>query len=120
MPSGIRPGRWSPGRWQRLGIAAEVEIGIEKRLPVQGGMGAGSANAVAALLGLERELGLALPGPERLELAAEVGSDVPLFLLGGTVLGLGRGERGVSVGGSAGDVVCSGGSGGGGFDGAGV
>ena len=59
---------------------------------MQGGMGAGSANAAAALLGLERELGLALPGVERLRLAAEVGSDVPLFLLGGAVLGLGRGE----------------------------
>ena len=56
-------------------------------------MGAGSANAVAALMGLERELGLALAGAERLSLAAEVGSDVPLFLLGGTVLGLGRGEE---------------------------
>ena len=39
-----------------LGIQAEVHIHIEKRLPVQGGLGAGSANAVAALLGLEREL----------------------------------------------------------------
>ncbi len=77
----------------RLGIAAEVEIHIEKKLPVQGGMGAGSANAVAALLGLERELGVALPGVERLKLAAWVGSDVPLFLLGGAVLGLGRGEQ---------------------------
>ncbi len=77
----------------RLGVAAEVAIHIEKKLPVQGGMGAGSANAVAALLGLERELGVALPGVERLQLAAEVGSDVPLFLLGGAVLGLGRGEQ---------------------------
>jgi 4-diphosphocytidyl-2-C-methyl-D-erythritol kinase len=55
-------------------------------------MGAGSANAAAALLGLERELGVALAGVERLRLAAEIGSDVPLFLLGGAVLGLGRGE----------------------------
>jgi 4-diphosphocytidyl-2-C-methyl-D-erythritol kinase len=77
----------------RLGVVAEVGIHIEKRLPVQGGMGAGSANAAAALLGLERELGVALPGVERLKLAAEVGSDVPLFLLGGAVLGLGRGEQ---------------------------
>ena len=76
----------------RLRIAAEVEIHIEKKLPVQGGMGAGSANAVAGLLGLERELEVALPGVERLKLAAEIGSDVPLFLLGGAVLGLGRGE----------------------------
>jgi 4-diphosphocytidyl-2-C-methyl-D-erythritol kinase len=77
----------------RLGVAAEVQIHIEKSLPVQGGMGAGSANAAAALLGLERELGVALPGVERLRLAAEIGSDVPLFLLGGAVLGLGRGEQ---------------------------
>ena len=76
-----------------LRVSAEVRIHIEKTLPVQGGMGAGSANAVAALLGLERELGVALPGLERLRVAAEVGSDVPLFLLGGTVLGLGRGEQ---------------------------
>jgi 4-diphosphocytidyl-2C-methyl-D-erythritol kinase len=39
-----------------LGLTAEVEIHIEKRLPVQGGLGAGSANAVAALIGLETEL----------------------------------------------------------------
>jgi 4-diphosphocytidyl-2-C-methyl-D-erythritol kinase len=76
----------------RLGVTAEVEIHIEKRLPVQGGMGAGSANAAAALIGLERELGVALPGVERLKLAAEVGSDVPLFLIGGAVMGLERGE----------------------------
>jgi 4-diphosphocytidyl-2-C-methyl-D-erythritol kinase len=76
----------------KLGVTAEVAIHIEKRLPVQGGMGAGSANAAAALLGLERELDIALSGVERLRLAAEIGSDVPLFLLGGAVLGLGRGE----------------------------
>ncbi len=77
----------------RRGVAAEVAIHIEKELPVQGGMGAGSANAAAALIGLERELGMALPEAERLELAAEVGSDVPLFLIGGAVLGTGRGEQ---------------------------
>ena len=74
----------------RLGVAAEVAIHIEKELPVQGGMGAGSANAAAALIGLERELGVEVPG--RMEMAAEVGSDVPLFLVGGAVLGEGRGE----------------------------
>src|SRR5215831_16933573 len=78
---------------QRMELAAEVSIHIDKRLPVQGGMGAGSANAAAALIGLERELGLALPGGERLRVAGEVGSDVPLFLLGGSVLGIGRGEQ---------------------------
>src|ERR1039457_1649156 len=43
---------------EALGVSAEVEIHIEKRLPVQGGLGAGSANAVAALVGLEAELGV--------------------------------------------------------------
>jgi 4-diphosphocytidyl-2-C-methyl-D-erythritol kinase len=76
---------------ERLKIAAEVAIHIEKALPVQGGMGAGSANAAAALIGLERELGVEVPG--RLEIAAAVGSDVPLFLVGGAVLGTGRGEQ---------------------------
>jgi 4-diphosphocytidyl-2-C-methyl-D-erythritol kinase len=75
-----------------LGMTAEVAIHIEKRLPVQGGLGAGSANAAAALLGLERELGVALSAESRIRVAAEVGSDVPLFLVGGAVLGLGRGE----------------------------
>jgi 4-diphosphocytidyl-2-C-methyl-D-erythritol kinase len=92
---------------EALGLAAEVEIHIEKRLPIQGGLGAGSANAVAALLGLETELGIPtkmgapsferplLEGWEskRLEIAAQVGSDVPLFLIGGTVLGLDRGQE---------------------------
>jgi 4-diphosphocytidyl-2-C-methyl-D-erythritol kinase len=77
---------------ERMGVAAEVRIHIEKELPVQGGLGAGSANAAAALIGLERELGITLTGPARLELAAEVGSDVPLFLVGGAALGRGRGE----------------------------
>jgi len=77
----------------RLKQTARVSVHIEKLLPIQGGLGAGSANAVAALLGLERQLDNALPGAERLRLAADVGSDVPLFLIGGTVLGLGRGEQ---------------------------
>lgn len=77
----------------RLNISARVRIHIDKRLPVQGGLGAGSANAVAALIGLEKELGIALPAEENLQIAAETGSDVPLFLIGGTVLGQGRGEQ---------------------------
>ena len=91
-----------------LGLTAEVEIHIEKRLPVQGGLGAGSANAVAALVGLEAELGMGPGGAnaafherfsrrqweaERLKIAAEIGSDVPLFLIGGAVLGLDRGQQ---------------------------
>jgi 4-diphosphocytidyl-2-C-methyl-D-erythritol kinase len=80
----------------RMGLTAEVEIHIQKNLPIQGGMGAGSANAAAALIGLERELGVECPG--RMEVAAEVGSDVPLFLVGGAVLGTNRGEQVAPVG----------------------
>ncbi len=76
-----------------LGAKGKVVVEIEKRLPVQGGLGGASANAVAALLGLERVVKKRLSAVERLRIAAEVGSDVPLFLLGGTVLGVGRGER---------------------------
>jgi 4-diphosphocytidyl-2-C-methyl-D-erythritol kinase len=78
-----------------LRCTAEVEIHIEKKLPVQGGLGAGSANAIAALVGLEVELGISVRSwlTRRLEIAAEVGSDVPLFLIGGTVLGLDRGQE---------------------------
>ena len=76
-----------------LKVKGRVVIEIEKRLPVQGGLGGASANAVASLLGLERALKKSLPGEERLRIAAEVGSDLPLFLVGGTVLGVGRGEQ---------------------------
>ncbi len=76
-----------------LQVRGRVTITIDKRLPVQGGLGAGSGNAVATLLALERALKKKLPGAERLRIAAEVGSDLPLFLVGGTVLGVGRGEE---------------------------
>lgn len=71
----------------------KVVIELEKRLPVQGGLGGASGNAVATLLALERALKKQLPGDERLRIAAEVGSDLPLFLMGGTSLGVGRGEE---------------------------
>ena len=71
----------------------KVVIAIEKRLPVQGGLGAASSNAVATMLALERELGEQLAPEERLRIAAEVGSDLPLFLIGGTMLGVDRGQE---------------------------
>jgi len=80
---------------EEFGVKAKVEIHIDKRLPVQGGLGAGSGNAVAALVGLEKELGAPLRElcTRRMELPARVGSDVPLFLVGGTVLGVDRGQE---------------------------
>src|SRR5947209_8104875 len=76
-----------------LKAKGRVVIEIEKRLPVQGGLGGASGNAVGALLALERALKKRLPDGERQRIAAEVGSDLPLFLIGGTVLGVGRGEE---------------------------
>jgi 4-diphosphocytidyl-2-C-methyl-D-erythritol kinase len=72
---------------------ARVVIEIEKRLPVQGGLGGASANAVATLLALERVVRKKLTQVEKLQIAAEVGSDLPLFLVGGALLGVGRGEQ---------------------------
>ncbi len=76
-----------------LGLRKRVTIEIEKRLPIQGGLGGASANAIAALLALERATKKTIAGPDKLRIAAEVGSDLPLFLVGGTVLGVGRGEE---------------------------
>ena len=85
-------------RSAELGMASlrargRVVISIDKRLPVQGGLGGASGNAVAALLALERTVGKSLPFHKKLEIAASVGSDLPLFAIGGTVLGMGRGEE---------------------------
>jgi 4-diphosphocytidyl-2-C-methyl-D-erythritol kinase len=76
-----------------LGVRGKVKVEIEKKLPVQGGLGAASSNAVATVVGLERALKKQLSGAARLRIAAEVGSDLPLFVIGGTVLGVGRGEE---------------------------
>jgi 4-diphosphocytidyl-2-C-methyl-D-erythritol kinase len=75
-----------------LRAKGRVILEIEKRLPVQGGLGGASSNAAAALIALEWALRKQIPGSDRLRIAAEVGSDLPLFLIGGTVLGVGRGE----------------------------
>jgi 4-diphosphocytidyl-2-C-methyl-D-erythritol kinase len=76
-----------------LKVRGKVRISIDKRLPVQGGLGAASSNAVATMMALEKELKQPLSPEERLRIASEVGSDLPLFLVGGTVLGTGRGEQ---------------------------
>jgi 4-diphosphocytidyl-2-C-methyl-D-erythritol kinase len=78
---------------ESLKVKARVVIDLEKKLPIQGGLGGASANAVATLLALERALKKPLPSAERLRIASQVGSDLPLFLVGGAVLGLGRGEQ---------------------------
>ncbi len=76
-----------------LEVRGRAVIEIEKRLPVQGGLGGASGNAVAALMGLEIALKKRLSLADKLRIAGEVGSDLPLFLISGTVLGTGRGEE---------------------------
>ncbi|ABF43541.1 4-diphosphocytidyl-2-C-methyl-D-erythritol kinase [Candidatus Koribacter versatilis Ellin345] len=78
---------------EALGLRSKVLISIEKRLPVQGGLGAASGNAIATIFGLERMLGKELSAKERAEIAEKIGSDLNLFLYGGLTLGTGRGEE---------------------------
>jgi 4-diphosphocytidyl-2-C-methyl-D-erythritol kinase len=81
--------------WSALGRAgepADVVITIDKAIPMQAGLGGGSADAAAALLGLARLWGGA-PVTLLREVASGIGADVAFFLAGGTALGLGRGEE---------------------------
>jgi 4-diphosphocytidyl-2-C-methyl-D-erythritol kinase len=77
----------------RHDLAGGARFTLTKRIPAAAGLGGGSADAAAALTGLARLHRLRLDRAERLAFGAELGSDVPFALLGGTALGLGRGER---------------------------
>lgn len=70
-----------------------VEITLTKRIPVGGGLGGGSSNAAATLIALDRGLKLGLGAVGLLPLARRLGADVPYFLVGGTALGLARGDE---------------------------
>jgi 4-diphosphocytidyl-2-C-methyl-D-erythritol kinase len=79
--------------WRRAtGFRGGVKARLEKMIPAGSGLGGASSDAAATLEGLERLTGEKLPHSRRFSLAAQLGSDVPLFLLGGRVLGCGRGE----------------------------
>jgi 4-diphosphocytidyl-2-C-methyl-D-erythritol kinase len=69
-----------------------VSITLRKKIPAGAGLGGGSSNAAATLLGLCRFWNLEISSPDLFSLAARLGSDVPFFLSGGTALGIGRGE----------------------------
>jgi 4-diphosphocytidyl-2-C-methyl-D-erythritol kinase len=77
---------------ERVGLTANVRLHVTKAIPVAGGMAGGSADAAATLVACDRLWRLGTSREELLSLAAELGSDVPFALVGGTALGSGRGE----------------------------
>jgi 4-diphosphocytidyl-2-C-methyl-D-erythritol kinase len=83
--------------WRTVGrgrgdVPRGVQIGLRKRIPQAAGLGGGSADAAMTLLALTRLWGLDVDLPTLSRLAARLGADVPFFLVGGTALGLGRGD----------------------------
>jgi 4-diphosphocytidyl-2-C-methyl-D-erythritol kinase len=78
---------------EHVGRAPDVSIMIDKSIPVAGGMAGGSADAAAVLVAMNALWELNVPRRDLRVLAAQLGSDVPFALLGGTALGTGRGEE---------------------------
>ena len=78
---------------QRGNIQPGAHIRIQKRIPAGMGLGGGSSDAAAALVALNQLWGLGLSIDDLAQVAAELGSDVPFFLWGGTALAQGRGEQ---------------------------
>ncbi len=78
---------------QMLSSPRGAHITLRKRIPPGAGLGGGSSNAAATMLGLMRFWETSLGEEDQRTLAAGLGSDVPFFLRGGTALGAGRGEE---------------------------
>ena len=74
------------------GLERRGDVVIDKSIPVAGGLAGGSADAGAALVALDRLWGVNTSDEDLLSIAAQLGSDVPFALVGGTALGTGRGE----------------------------
>ena len=77
---------------ERAGIDDGAVIHLVKRIPSPGGLGGGSSNAAVALIGLKKLWKLNISDDELSAIAADIGSDAPFFLHGGTAIGTGRGE----------------------------
>ena len=75
------------------GIETGVRIHLEKRIPMEAGLGGGSGNAAVTLIGLNELLGSVLNAEELQSIAASLGSDVPFFLQNGPAMAVGRGEQ---------------------------
>ena len=96
IPADERNLAWKAARLYFDTIGKEpdgIEIRITKRIPVQAGMGGGSADAAAVLRALNRHYGHPLSIPALAELSGQIGSDVPFCVLCGTAMAEGRGER---------------------------
>jgi 4-diphosphocytidyl-2-C-methyl-D-erythritol kinase len=78
---------------EAMRTTGRVEMRLRKRIPMGAGLGGGSSDAAAVLLALPVLAGKVLAPARLMDLAAELGSDVPFFLLGGTAVGLGRGTE---------------------------
>ncbi|MFD1957241.1 4-(cytidine 5'-diphospho)-2-C-methyl-D-erythritol kinase [Paenibacillus thailandensis] len=78
---------------ERYDVRKGVYIHLDKKIPVAAGLAGGSSDAAAALRGLNRLWGLQIPEDELCRLGAELGSDVPFCVTGGTALATGRGEK---------------------------
>ena len=78
---------------EAAGVERGVRITLDKRIPVAAGLGGGSTDAAAVLLGLNRLWRLRWPLERLAEVAVRLGMDVPFFLRGGTAFGTGRGEK---------------------------
>lgn len=85
-------GRAARALIDRLNLKKGVSIEIQKRIPVGAGLGGGSADAAATLVGLNRLWGLYLSIEELRQMAEGLGADVPFCLEGGTAMGRGKGE----------------------------
>lgn len=75
------------------GVPADAALDIDKSIPAAAGLAGGSADAAAALVALDALWGTRASRADLLELAAQLGSDVPFSLVGGVALGTGRGEQ---------------------------
>ncbi|MCT7657333.1 4-(cytidine 5'-diphospho)-2-C-methyl-D-erythritol kinase [Mycobacterium sp. CPCC 205710] len=95
LPSDERNLAWRAAELmaEHVGRAPDVAISIEKSIPVAGGMAGGSADAAAVLVAINELWELGVPRRDLHVLAAQLGSDVPFALHGGTALGTGRGEE---------------------------
>jgi 4-diphosphocytidyl-2-C-methyl-D-erythritol kinase len=78
---------------RRPGRARDVVIRLQKHIPLQAGLGGGSSDAAATLMGLARLWKVPVKPVQLTDVAAALGADVPFFLAGGTALGLGRGDE---------------------------